>query len=140
MTAASALQLSCQLFSAAGDGALLQTLKLEIAADRSVSLWHKWERSSSQKESEEQVKAVYHSLSTRGPLFTDSGSQFSVFAVDHTGLKMSESSDDVYPPVPPIIYFVDWGKAKLAVVSVPFTRDPLAQVNERWKCNRTDKI
>jgi hypothetical protein len=38
---------------------------------------------------------------------------------------------------PPTVYFVDWGKGKLAEVDV-HTREPPAQVDTRWECERTD--
>jgi len=57
------------------------------------------------------------------------GGKFSVIATEEA------SNGLVFPPS---VYFIDWGAAKFAEVSVPYTLDPVAQVDTRWMCNRLD--
>jgi hypothetical protein len=132
LTAANALQLFCQLPSAK-DGTLLETLRITIAAGHSVNVWHKWEGTSYWREHEEIEKVLFHSLTTSNG--NADGSLFSVLVIEQRWTDKALGTDAVFPPN---VYFIDWGKAKLALVNVPVTRAPTAQVDVRWECERVD--
>ena len=129
-TSANALQLLCH-FHSFKDGALVDTLKITIGVDGGASVWHKWERTSYWDEHEKFEKVLFHSMTTS---YVD-GSRFSVLVTEQRFVDRDHKIDEVYPPE---VYFVDWGKAKLAQVNVPFTREPLAQVDVHWECARVD--
>ena len=132
-TSAHALQLLCNLPSAK-DGALLETLKITIGSDNTVSILHKYERGRfNPEERQENEKVLFHSMTMReSKSETDSSERLSVMVIEQ---RSDHNIDLTYPPK---IYFVDWSRAKLAVVDVPFTRDPIAQLYFRWQCERQD--
>jgi hypothetical protein len=120
---ATAAELVCELPSAK-DGRLLETLKLDASNGRVSRIWHKFEQTSFWDEREEIDTIVYQST-TRSPALAGNPN-FTVVVTQNN------------PASPPTTYYVDWGDARIAVVDVPFTREPVAQVYFRWVCKRTD--
>jgi hypothetical protein len=113
---ATAAELVCELPSAK-DGALLETMKL-VALNGHVSrIWHKFERTSYWDE---------HFQSTTKSVGFAGSPDFTVVVTQND------------PTTPPTTYYVDWGDARIAVVDVPFTREPIANVYFRWECKRAD--
>jgi hypothetical protein len=120
---ATAAELVCELPSAK-DGALLETMKL-VASNGHVSrIWHKFEQTSYQNEHEETDKIVFESTTK------------SIEFVGKPNFTVVVTQND--PPFPPITYYIDWGAARVAVVSVPFELKPIADVYFRWECKRAD--
>jgi hypothetical protein len=120
---ATAAELVCELPSAT-NGALLETMKL-VALNGHVSrIWHKFERTSYWDEHEQNDTIVFQST-TKSVGFAGSPN-FTVVVTQND------------PTTPPTTYYIDWGDARIAVVDVPFTREPIANVYFRWECKRGD--
>jgi hypothetical protein len=92
-----------------------------------VSVWKReWH------DTEERKKVVLgHWMSTE----SGTGAKFSVVVIESRFVDQARKIDETYPPK---IYFVDWGNAKFAEASVPYTLSPVAQIDARWECNRFD--
>jgi hypothetical protein len=132
-TPTQALQLICRLPSAR-DGSLLETLKVAVDAQGAVGVLRKWERTSYRDEGEKNERVLFHSLTTGGG---DEGkAQFSVLVIEQRSVADKYRKVDLLHP--PEVSFIDWEKGNLVQVNVPFTLEPLAQVDSRWKCERTD--
>jgi|SRR6516225_4024514 hypothetical protein len=128
---ANASQLVCRQYSAKDATQLLETIKISVAESGPVRVWHRQERTPYWNEREEDEKVLAHWVSTQ----PGTGSKFSVVVIKQRSVDKAHMIDEIYPPK---IYFIDWGNAKLAEASVPFTLDPVAQIDTRWECNRLD--
>jgi hypothetical protein len=119
--AANASQLACRLYSTKDATELIETIKISVDEGGAVSVWKRgW------REKEERKRVVLgHWMSAA----SDTGAKFSVVVIE------ARFGDQTYPPY---IYFVDWGNAKLAEATVPYTLSPVAQIDTRWECNRLD--
>jgi hypothetical protein len=131
-TPALALQLICYLPSAK-DGKLLETLKIDVTKGNTASVWRKWERTSYWDEHEKNEQVLFHSLTTADG--NKGTSSFSVLVIESRFVNKDLKIDSVSPPE---VFFVDWGKARVAQINAPFTLEPPAQVDTRWECQRTD--
>lgn len=119
--AANASQLACRQYSAADATKVIETIKVSMADGGTVSVWKRgW------SDKEERKKVV---LGNWMSVDRNTGAKFSLVVIEQ------RVDDQTYPPT---IYFVDWGNAKLAEASVPYTLDPVAQIDTRWECNRLD--
>lgn len=120
---ATAAELVCELPSAT-NGALLETMKL-VALNGHVSrIWHKFERTSYWDE-HEQIDTIVFQSTTKSVGFAGSPN-FTVVVTQND------------PTTPPTTYYIDWGDARVAVVDVPSSREPIANVYFRWECKRGD--
>jgi hypothetical protein len=125
--AANASQLACRQYSAQDATKVIETIRISVTESGAVSVWKRgWH------ENEESEKVVLgHWISTE----SGTGAKFSVLVIESRFVDQARKIDETYPPT---IYFVDWGSAKLAEASVPYTLNPIAQIDARWECNRLD--
>ncbi len=129
--AANSSQLVCRQYSAKDATQLLETIKISVAESGPVRVWQRRERTSYWDEGEENKKVLAHWMSTQ----SGTGAKFSVIVIESRFVDQARMIDETYPPK---IYFIDWGNAKLAEASVPYTLDPVVQIDARWECNRLD--
>jgi hypothetical protein len=88
-------------FPSTEDGALLETLKIDITEDEEVSVWHVWQPAAGQRERAEREKVIYHHVVRLAGLYT-------VIATEKPG------------PQPSTVYYLYWGAVQLAEL----TREP----------------
>ena len=93
-------QLLCH-FPSTEDGALFETLKIDVAEDEEVSVWHVWEPEGGQPERAELEKVIYHHVVKLAGLYTEIGTE-------KPGPQRST------------VYYLYWGAAQLAEL----TREP----------------
>lgn len=133
------MELACDLPHAKKDGTIIQMLKVSITPDGGASVWTKTTTESPFGEEENAPKVLHHSLTTIDGRPT--APKFSVIVVEAKSVSKQFNWDHTYPPR---TYYVDWGRARLAVVYAPaeappgFPYEPTAIINARWQCKRTD--